>query len=45
MILVKWFDKKFTFGISQNGYKDILSKLNKTPDRIAKLVSHISSEL
>lgn len=42
---VKWFDKKFTFSLTQNKYKDILSKLNETPSRIAKLVNNISSEL
>ncbi len=41
---VKWFDKKFTFSLNQDEYKDILSKLNRTPDRIAKLVNHITSE-
>jgi len=42
---VKWIDKKFTYSLNQNKYKDILSKLNETPCRIAKLVNHISSEL
>lgn len=45
MTKMKWFDKKFQFELSQDGYYRILKKLSENPDKISKLVSSLPEDV